>query len=264
MTGLVRWLETAGRPVMDLMEVTGACVLLALRVVDRLVRKPWPWRQLGPQVAAIGTDSLPIALVTALSVGMVFTLQISNEFQRFGASSVIGGVAGIALVRELIPTLTGVVVAGRVGAAIAAELGAMQVTEQVDALTAMAADPVRILVAPRVLACLAVLPMLTMIADVVGLAGGFGVAVQLKGLAAVRFLDSLQGLVKLEDVLKGLLKAAWFGLVVGVIGSQRGLSATAGARGVGRATTEAVVYSLITIFVTNYLLSAWLFPGGAR
>ena len=264
MKQVVQWLDRSGRPVLEMLEVTGSCVTLAGKVVNRLARQGWPWRQIGPQIAAIGTDSLPIVLVTALSVGMVFTLQISNEFLRFGASSVIGGVSGIALARELIPTLTGVVVAGRVGAAIAAELGAMQVTEQVDALTAMAADPVRILVAPRVLACLTVLPMLALIADVVGIGGGFGVAVQVKGVAPIRFLDSLQDLVHLEDILKGLFKSAWFGLVIGVIGSERGLAATAGARGVGKATTEAVVYSLITIFVTNYMLSSWLFPGGSR
>lgn len=244
------------------LELVGGIILLGLRAAGAVLRRQIHWKNTFAQMAFIGVESLPIALLTALSVGMVFTLQISNEFIRYGATSVIGGVSAIALVRELAPTLTGVVVAGRVGAAIAAELGTMKVTEQIDALVALAADPIRYLVVPRVLASITMLPVLALLADAIGVAGGYGVATMLKGITPEMFLDSLQQLVAPADILKGLIKAALFGVIISVIGCYQGLNTSNGARGVGKATTDSVVFSLITIFISNYFLSAMLFPGG--
>ena len=193
---------------------------------------------------------------------MVFTLQIANEFIRYGATSVIGGVAAMAIVRELGPTLTGVVFAGRVGAAIAAELGTMKVTEQIDALVSLAADPIRFLVLPRILACAIMLPLLALLADIVGVTGGYFVATGMKGITPNLFLESVRGLIGVPDVLKGLFKAALFGWVVAIVGCYKGINTRGGAQGVGAATTTSVVVSLLTIFVSNYFLSTMLFPGG--
>lgn len=257
-------LDRVGKQTLNTLEALGSIVILAGNTARTILQGRIHARNTFQQMAFIGVESLPIALLTGLSVGMVFTLQIANEFIRFGATTVIGGVSAIALVRELGPTLTGVVVAGRVGAAIAAELGSMKVTEQIDALLAMAADPIRYLVAPRVIACILMLPLLAFLADFVGIAGGFGVAVGVKGISSEVFLTSLQQLLKPDDILKGMLKAMIFGAVVGIIGCYQGMNTSNGAQGVGKATTDAVVYSLITIFVTNYFLSSWLFPGSGQ
>ena len=255
-------LEQVGFQTISFLELVGGLVLLLGKVLRILLSGRIHWRNTFQQMAFIGIESLPIALITSLSVGMVFTLQIANEFIRFGAASAIGGVSALALLRELAPTLTGVVIAGRVGAAMAAELGSMKVTEQIDALTALAVDPIAFLVVPRFLASLVMLPLLAFLGDLIGILGGYGVAVIIKGLTSQLYMNSLQELVVPGDVLRGLLKAAIFGGLIGLIGCYQGMSTESGARGVGKATTDAVVISLITIFISNYFLSAWLFPGG--
>lgn len=255
-------LERIGARTTSVLELVGGLMILLGRVMRLLLAGRIHWRNTAMQMAFIGVESLPIALITALSVGMVFTLQIANEFIRFGASSAIGGVSAIALLRELAPTLTGVVIAGRVGAAMAAELGSMKVTEQLDALTALGVDPIAYLVVPRFLACLTMLPLLAFLSDMIGVLGGFGVAVAVKGLTPQLFLDSLQAMVVPGDVLRGLFKAGLFGALIGLIGCHQGLATESGARGVGKATTDAVVFALLTIFIANYFLSAMLFPGG--
>lgn len=250
-----------GSGVLRTFEGVGGYSILAAKALRLLFLGRIHWRNTLQQMALIGVDSMPIALLTALSVGMVFTLQIANEFIRYGATSVVGGVAAMAMVRELGPTLTGVVFAGRVGAAIAAELGTMKVTEQIDALVSLAADPIRYLVLPRILACTLMLPLLAMFADVLGVAGGYVVATTLKGINPTQFTESVRTLIGVEDVLKGLLKAGLFGAVVAIVGCAKGISTRGGAQGVGAATTSSVVTSLITIFVSNYFLSTFLFPG---
>ena len=254
-------LTTVGTRVLSVFEAVGEYALLTARACRLIALGRIHWRNTFAQMAFIGVDSLPIALLTSLSVGMVFTLQIANEFIRYGATSVIGGVAAMAIVRELGPTLTGVVFAGRVGAAIAAELGTMKVTEQIDALTSLAADPIRYLVVPRILACATMLPLLAFLADVVGVTGGYLVATGLKGINPTLFTESVRTLIGLPDVMKGLLKAALFGWVVAVVACWKGMNTRGGAQGVGSATTTSVVVSLITIFVSNYFLSTLLFPG---
>lgn len=257
-----RVLERMEAPLVTAVAGLGEIAMLSWAALVRLLHADIHWRNTLDQMAFIGVESLPIALLTALSVGMVFTLQISSEFIRYGATTVIGGVVAIALVRELGPTLTGVVVAGRVGAAIAAELGSMKVTEQIDALEVLAADPVRYLVLPRVLACLIMLPVLTFLSDLVGIAGGYVVASYVKGINPQLYLISIQQLLVPGDVYKGLIKAVVFGGILAVVGCTKGLTANNGAKGVGQATTSSVVVSLLSIFVVNYFLSLLLFPGG--
>lgn len=211
------------------------------------------------QMAFIGTDSLPIALITALAVGMVFCLQISGVMIKYGSSGVIGGVTAMSLSRELSPIFTSVVVAGRVGAAITAEIGSMKVTEQLDALTAMAVPPMYYLLLPRMLSAIVMMPLLTLLALGVGLIGATLVGVYINGLIFSGFVDSIRSLLYPDDVLKALVKSAFFGFIVASIACFHGVRTGQGAQGVGEATTKSVVYSLITIFISNYFLSFILF-----
>ena len=211
------------------------------------------------QLVRVGIDSLPVALITAVSVGMVFALQIANEFVKFGAGKVVGGVMAIAVARELAPVLTGVVVAGRVGAAIAAEIGTMKVTEQVDALFTLGSNPIRYLVVPRFIACAIMFPILTLLSDLVGFYGGYAVATFFVKINGIDYIESASSFLKMGDILGGLAKAVVFGMIVAIISSYQGLSTKNGAKGVGEATTRAVVYSLISIFVANYFLSVLFF-----
>lgn len=240
------------------LETLGGMAILTASVFAAILRLRFHYRNSVDQFIRIGVDSLPIAVTTAVFVGMVFATQIVKEFTNFGASSMIGGVMGIALWRELIPLLTAVVVAGRIGAAISAELGTMKVTEQIEALESMSQEPVSFLVAPRVLAAMFTLPLLVGFGDVVGFFSGFGIAI-VHNINPFSYFDSADSMLKTIDITGGILKSVVFGFCIGIIGCYMGLSTTAGAKGVGEHTTKAVVYSLITIFIVNYLLSVAIF-----
>jgi phospholipid/cholesterol/gamma-HCH transport system permease protein len=254
-----RAMSAVGSPVLTIIESIGDFVLFTMQTVAMLLKGKVHVRNTVQQLAFVGTDSLMIALLTSLAVGAVFSLQIADQFIRYGASSMVGAASGMALVRELAPLMTGVVVAGRVSAAFAAELGSMKVTQQIDALTAMAVDPLYYLVVPRVLASAIMLPLLTVLAIGVGMIGGLAVAVSLKGIIASGFIDSMVGYLTLADFGKSLVKATVFGLILSLVGCYRGLRTGEGARGVGTATTQAVVNSLISIFISNYFLTSLLY-----
>lgn len=258
---MIRFLEQIGNRTTAALEGIGNLLLLASSCFRLVIAGKLHIRNTITQLAFIGVDSLPIALLISLSVGMVFTLQIANEFIKYGATSAIGGVVSVALARELAPILVSVVIAGRVGSAIAAELGSMKVTEQIDALEVFAVDPTRYLVTPRVVACLVMVPLLVGLGNMVGIAGGWAIATSMKGISSGLFLTSIQQFLSASDVFKGLLKSAIFGVLVALIGCHQGLNAKKGAQGVGAATTDAVVQSMIAIFVLNYILSMLLFPG---
>lgn len=211
------------------------------------------------QMAFIGTDSLPITLITGLAVGMVFCLQISGVMIKYGSSGVIGGVTAMSLSRELAPIFTAVVVAGRVGAAITAEIGSMKVTEQLDALTAMAVPPMYYLLLPRMISAVVMLPLLTFLALGIGLVGATFVGVFSNGLIASAFVDSIRSLLFPGDVVKALFKSAFFGVIISTVACYQGVRTGQGAQGVGESTTKSVVNSLITIFISNYFLSFFLF-----
>jgi len=213
------------------------------------------------QMAVVGPDSLGIALLTAAFVGMVFTIQVAREFITFGASDAVGGVLAISLTRELVPVLTAVILAGRVGSAFAAEIGTMQVTEQIDALYVLKTDPIDYLVLPRLLACSTMLPILTLLSLVTGLIGGLAIATNLYDLSSSVFISSARDFLGLSDVINMAIKAVVFGGLIAIIGCSWGLTTTGGAKGVGQSTTTAVVTALLAIFVTNFFLSWVMFQG---
>ncbi|MEL6246455.1 MAG: MlaE family lipid ABC transporter permease subunit [Cyanobacteria bacterium J06554_6] len=238
-----------------------AAVLLGGQVLIHLMSRPLHRRNTIEQMAAVGPESLLIALVTAAFVGMVFTIQVTREFINFGAGSAVGGVLALTLARELAPVLTAVVIAGRVGSAFAAEIGTMQVTEQIDALQMLKTDPVDYLVIPRVVACALMLPLLSILSFITGMTGGLLVSTTLYGISRNVFLDSAQSFLGVWDLFSALVKAVVFGVLVAIIGTSWGMTTTGGAKGVGQSTTTAVVTALLAIFITNFFLSWIMFQG---
>lgn len=208
---------------------------------------------------SLGVKSLPITIITSMFIGLVFSLQIVREFQKFGANYMIGGIVGLAIWRELAPLLTGVAVSARIGSAIASELGSMKVTEQIDALKTLSQDPVKYLVVPRILSVMGMMPLLVGVADAVGFISGFFVAVPLAHLNPHAYFSSAIMMLQPFDIIGGLIKAVFFGFLIGIISCYYGLNTSSGARGVGQATTQAVVQTLISIFIMNYFLSYVLY-----
>ena len=238
-----------------------AAILLGGQVVIHLLSGKINRRNTLDQMAVVGPESLIIALVTALFVGMVFTIQVAREFINFGAGNTVGGVLALALTRELAPVLTGVVLAGRVGSAFAAEIGTMRVTEQIDALYMLKTDPIDYLVIPRVIACCLMLPILTIMSLITGMIGGLLIATNLYNLSQSVFIDSARNFLNVWDICSAIIKASCFGAMIAVIGCSWGLTTTGGAKGVGQSTTAAVVTALLTIFIANFLLSWLMFQG---
>jgi phospholipid/cholesterol/gamma-HCH transport system permease protein len=212
------------------------------------------------QMAFIGAASLPIVLITVAFSGAVLALYMSQLVVRWGFGSYTGGVVGVSIAREIAPVLTAVVVAARSGSAIAAELGSMRVTEQIDALRALAVSPVRYLVVPRLVAAIVVLPALTALADVVGTFGGYVVAV-VNGVASGGFVSTLKSQVVPYDMTMGMIKTVFFGIVIVVVGAQQGMQTSGGATGVGKSTTNAVVISIVIIYILNFFLAYVMFGG---
>ena len=238
-----------------------AAVMLGGQVVLRLISRPLHRRNTLEQMAAVGPESLLIALLTASFVGMVFTIQVTREFLNFGAGTAVGGVLALTLARELAPVLTAVILAGRVGSAFAAEIGTMKVTEQIDALQILKTDPIDYLVIPRVLACALMLPVLNLLSFLTGMTGGLIVATNLYGISQTVFVNSAQNFLSIWDLVSSLIKAFVFGIIIAVIGSSWGLTTTGGAKGVGQSTTTAVVTALLAIFISNFFLSWLMFQG---
>lgn len=249
--------SSLGKRILEGCAATGRMTLLFLDTVRRL--KEASPRETLRQMALLGADSLPIVLMTILCTGMVFSVQTAKEFVRFGAASSVGGIVAIAMARELVPVLTGVVVAGRIGAAIAAELGTMKVTEQIDALRVMAANPVSFLVAPRFIAIVLMMPILIVFANLIGNVGGWIVAHYYAGIGTFTYENSIKMLAETYDMVGGMIKGSVFGAIIAIVGCYKGLNAPNGAEGVGLATTASVVLSIILIFITNYFLSIVLY-----
>lgn len=210
------------------------------------------------QMSRVGVDSLPLIVVTFAFAGMVIAVQMVDQFVKFGAESLIGGVIGLSIARELAPVMTALIVAGRVGASFAAEIGTMKVTEQIDALEVMGVDPVNYLVVPRFLACVFMLPVLTIFSDFVGIVGGYFV-VMTREINALVYKTSLSELMDPIDIIGGLIKSGVFGGTIALVSCYAGMSASGGARGVGRMTTAAVVISNMLVLILNYFLSVLIF-----
>ncbi len=251
--------ESLGVGYLSVMEQIGGVFLLFWKAASGILNKKIDVRNSFDQMNRIGLDSIPVALTTAVFVGMVFAVQIANEFVKFGAGKMVGGVMALAVAREIAPVLTAVVIAGRVGASIAAELGTMKVTQQVDAINMLGTDHVRYLVIPRLMGLSVMLPVLTLFADVIGFLGSFLVSVFLVGINPYGFLETAGNFLKTGDVLGGVFKAFIFGMIIASISCYKGLKAKNGAKGVGESTTSAVVSSLITVFIFNYFMSVMLF-----
>lgn len=247
-----------GRTVLDGLAQAGRVALMLADAARWIARGRLEAREVIVQVNRIGVESLPIVLVTGLFSGMVVAYQTAKQLADLGAQSLVGGLVGLSLAREAAPVFTAITAAGRVGAGMAAEIGTMAVTEQLDALRVLATDPVRYLVLPRLLAAAVALPVLTIFANVIGGIGGFAVAT-LAGVSSGEYLASMQRFLWPYDLVAGLVKALGFGLIIAAAGCYRGLTATGGADGVGRATTGAVVSAIVLILVANYLLDLLFF-----
>lgn len=213
------------------------------------------------QCYLLGVQSLVIVLLTSLFTGMVFSLESAAQAVQYGVGNLVGGAVAYTSVRELGPMLSAVVVAGRVGAAIAAELGSMVITEQIEALQSLGLAPARFLVVPRLLALIIMLPLLAIFADVVSIVGGMWIAQTYAHISYESFLSSVRQTIGFEDVVRGLFKSVVFGVIIALVGSYQGLRTRGGAAGVGVSTTGAVVVSIILIFISNFVLSYILFGG---
>ena len=224
-----------------------------------LFRRPFRWRVFLSSLEFVGAGSLAIVILTGAFTGMVMAVQSAYAFKLFHAESLVGTTVALALTRELSPVLTGLMVTGRVGSSFATEIGTMNVTEQVDALRTMAVNPIQYLVTPRVIACVIMVPILCQLCTLVGVAGAWLVAVKGLGLDEGVFFDRIVTVVKPWDIWSGIIKAACFGFIIGLVSCFKGLNAEGGARGVGVATTRAVVVSSVSILIADYFLTVMMF-----
>src|SRR5690348_8815797 len=241
--------------VIALLDGFGAVALLTRDAVHAALRRPPEWRTVAEQLEQIGWRSLSIVNLTALFTGMVLALQLGNYLARFGAKMFVSRIVGMSLVRELGPVLTALMIGGRVGAGITAELGSMAVTDQIDAVRALGASPVRNLVVPRMLAILVMLPVLTIVGNLIGVLGGLLLSVTELNVTADFYINSLLQVLLLQDVLSGIGKSFFFAYFIGIIACYNGLRVTGGADGVGRATTQTVVAASITVLVSDFFLT---------
>ena len=223
------------------------------------MQPPYYFRQILRQFWEIGYLSLPVIGLTAFFTGMVLALQSYTGFSRFNAESAIASVVVLTMTRELGPVLAGLMISGRIGAAMAAEIGTMRVTEQLDALTTLSTNPQKYLIAPRLIAGITMLPLLVLIADAVGVFGGYIVSVYRLGFNPASYMKQTFDFVEMGDITSGLIKAACFGFIISLMGCYYGFNSNGGAQGVGKATTYAVVSSSILILITNYFLTSLLF-----
>lgn len=251
--------ERIGHTMLSFLAVIGRLSLFIAESVSHIFRPPFFPKLTFRQFMDIGYYSLPVVGMTALFTGMVLALQSYTGFARFNAESAIAGVVVLSVTRELAPVLAGLMVAGRVGASIAAEIGTMRVTEQIDALVTLSVNPFKYLIAPRVIAGTITLPILVLIGDVIGVYGGYVVSIYKLGFNPSSYLTQTWDILENMDVISGLVKAAAFGFIVSIMGCYHGFNSQRGAQGVGAATTNAVVTSSILILIFNYILTQVFF-----
>jgi len=237
----------------------GKILILFISVVSWAARPPLKAASIFKQMEFVGVKSIFVVVLTGTFTGMVMALQAYHGFKLFSAESMVGSTVALGMTRKLGPVLTALMVTARAGSAMAAELGTMRVTEQIDALYVMAANPVKHLIVPRVIAGVLMVPLLTAISDFVGIVGGYFVGVDLLHINAGLFIKNITKLVNLDDIFNGLIKAAFFGFILALIGCYKGFNTRGGAEGVGKATTEAVVLSSVSILISDYFLTAVMF-----
>lgn len=238
---------------------TGRFFQILWRVLAWTPRPPYDARELANQMVRVGVDSTPVVLLTALFTGMVMALQTFSTLKRFNAEGYVGSLVAISMVRELAPVLSALIMAGRCGSAMGAELGTMRVTEQIDALEVLATDPVQYLMVPRVWATTIMLPLLVVLSNVIGITGGYIVSVVLFHSNPVTYMTNTFQFMDLDDVTSGLIKSAVFGMLIALVGCQKGFYTTGGAEGVGRSTTRAVVMASIAILISDFFLTKLLY-----
>ncbi|MFQ3307438.1 MAG: phospholipid/cholesterol/gamma-HCH transport system permease protein [Candidatus Midichloriaceae bacterium] len=253
------YIQYLGRSVLGFFNQIGVISLFFLNIISKALRPPFFFKQLGKELLNIGFYSLPVIGLTAIFTGAVLALQSYTGFSRMNAENSIASVIVISITRELGPVLAGLMLAGRVSGSIAAEIGSMKITEQLDALYTLNTDPVKYLIIPKIIAGILMLPILVLIADVVGIMGGYLVAVYKIGFEYHKYLDSTIKFLEMEDVISGLIKASVFGFIVTFIGSFYGYTTVGGANGVGNSATYAVVTSSILILLSNYVITGLLF-----
>lgn len=252
-------LAAIGRATIGFFASIGAVTLFIFETVKAIFAPPYYPREILKQFMAIGYFSLPVVGLTALFTGAALALQIYAGGARFNAEAVVPSIVAIGMVRELGPVLGGLMVAGRVSSSIAAEIGTMRVTEQIDALTTLSTDPMKYLVAPRTLAATIALPILAGIGDIIGIMGGYLVGTTRLGFNSGNYITNTIDFLQTADVTSGLIKAAVFGFIIAIMGAYQGYNSGRGAQGVGRATTNAVVSASVMILAANYVLNELFF-----
>jgi phospholipid/cholesterol/gamma-HCH transport system permease protein len=257
--GIVAALDVLGNQVFRFLEDLGNMAVMGVQAFGWLFRPPSEIGNIVKQMEEIGVRSVPVVAVTATFTGMVLALQSYAGFQRFQATSFVGSVVALSITRELGPVFAGLMVSGRVGASIAAELGTMKVTEQIDALVTLATNPVKYLVVPRVVAATLVMPLLVLFADLLGILGGYFVSVYLLDANSYIYVNKTFQYLQMKDILTGLLKSSVFGCLIALISCYHGFIADGGAEGVGRATTRAVVTSSMVVLVADYFMTSFMF-----
>jgi phospholipid/cholesterol/gamma-HCH transport system permease protein len=247
------------RFVYESLTFVGEIWLLFWDFLRRVWRRPFEFQETLNQMAFIGAASVPIVALTTFSSGAVLSLYSADLLVRYGASSLAGATVGLAVTREIAPVLAGIMVAARCGSAMAAQIGSMAVTEQIDALRSLNVHPTNYLVVPRVLAGITMLPILCMVGVFSGVLGGYLVSVRLSGVASGSFMNSVRQWVEPADFQNGMLKTVVFGLIIALVACQQGMRTSKGAVGVGEATTRTVVITMVLVYVANYFMTAWLF-----
>ena len=241
---------------MDFIRYAGGISILMGETLFWIPMPPLRRRQIVEQMSRIGVDSLPIVSLISLFTGMVLALQSAYQMQRFSAEMYIASLVAFSMTRELGPVLTALIVAGRVGASITAEIGTMQVTEQIDALETLATNPVKYLVTPRFLALIIMMPMLTLYSDVIGILGGYVIGVYKLGISHAMYMKNTWQPLKYKDIYTGLIKSFFFAIIICIVACYEGMTAKGGAEGVGRSTTSSVVVSFILIIASDCFFTA--------
>jgi phospholipid/cholesterol/gamma-HCH transport system permease protein len=252
-------LNAIGLGVIRVVSEMGRMMLLFIESIVWFFRPPYRPFLIVKQMEFVGVKSTLVVIITGLFTGGVLALQTYYGFKMFSAESLVGATVGLSMTRELGPVLTSLMVTGRAGSAMAAEIGTMRVTEQIDALSVLAVNPIEYLIVPRMIAGVVMLPILTAISDFLGILGGYFVGVELLGISSGAFINKLIQYVDLSDLYNGLIKAACFGLILSFVGCYKGYYTSGGAEGVGRATTQAVVMASAMILIADYFLTALMF-----
>lgn len=256
---MINHIASVGRTFLILLSKIGVFLRFIAKIVEHGLIGPFYPKIFFNQLVNIGFFSLPVVGLTALFTGAALALQIYSGGTRFNAESVVPSIVAIGICRELGPVLCGLIMSGRVASSISAEIGTMKVTEQIDALNTLNTNPFNFLIIPRVLACFISLPLLTLTGDILGIFGGFLVGVTSLDFNPTIYLLNTVKFLEAGDIVSGLIKASFFGIIIGILGTFFGLNSTVGARGVGKATTYAVVWSSISILAANYILTEALF-----